>query len=73
VEWAKEREVGALAVGDVRDVADGKWLKKEQQQKIGLWSHGRQRQYITYKAQAAGIQVEFVDEHYTSNQSFVQS
>lgn len=66
VEWAKEREVGTLAVGDVRDVADGKRLKKEQQQKIGLWSHGRQRQYLTYKAKAAGIRVELVDEHSTS-------
>jgi putative transposase len=66
VQWAAARDVGTLAVGDVRDVADGKRLKKEQQQKIGLWSHGRQRQYITYKAAAVGIRVMLVDEHHTS-------
>jgi putative transposase len=66
VDWAKERAVGTLAVGDVRNVADGKRLKREQQRKISLWSHGRQRHYITYKAQAAGICVVLVDEHHTS-------
>jgi hypothetical protein len=46
----------------VRDVADGKRLTTKSQQKIGLWSHGRQRQYITYKAEAAGIAVTMVEE-----------
>lgn len=66
VTWAKERQVSTLVIGDVRDVADGKRLNTKSQQKIGLWSHGRQRQYITYKAQAAGIAVGFVEEAYTS-------
>src|SRR5579885_3499410 len=55
VTWAKERGVSTLVIGDVRDVADGKRLNVKAQQKIGLWSHGRQRAYITYKAEAAGI------------------
>ena len=50
VNWAKERQVSMLVIGDVRDVADGKRLNTKSQQKIGLWSHGRQRSYITYKA-----------------------
>jgi putative transposase len=66
VTWAKERQVSTLAIGDVRDVADGKRLNTKSQQKIGLWSHGRQRQYITYKAAAAGIAVTLVEEAYTS-------
>ena len=66
VDVAKERAVGTIALGDVRDVADGKRLHAKSQQKVGLWSHGRQRQYITYKAEAAGIQVELVDEAYSS-------
>ena len=66
VDWAKERQAGTLAVGDVRDVADGKRLSAKSQQKIGLWSHGTIRQYVTYKAQAEGIGVELVDEHGTS-------
>ncbi len=66
VTWATERRVGTLVIGDVRDVADGKRLNTKSQQKIGLWSHGRQRHSITYKAAAAGITVGFVEEAYTS-------
>src|SRR5215469_9140316 len=66
VDWATERQVHTLVIGDVRDVADGKRLHRKAQQKIGVWSHGRQRQYITYKAEAAGITVMLVDEAYTS-------
>jgi putative transposase len=50
----------------VRDVADGKRLGAKSQQKIGLWSHVKTRAYIPYKAQAAGIAVELVEEHHTS-------
>jgi putative transposase len=66
VNWAKERQVSTLVIGDVREVADGKRLNAKSQQKIGLWSHGRQRQYITYKAEAAGMSVVLIDEAYTS-------
>jgi putative transposase len=66
IRWAKERGVGTLVIGDVRDVADGKHLAAKSQQKVGLWSHGRQRQYITYKAEAAGISITLCDEAYTS-------
>jgi putative transposase len=66
VSWAKERQVSTLVIGDVRDVADGKRLNTKSQQKIGLWSHGRQRSYITYKAAVAGIAVSLVEEAYTT-------
>jgi putative transposase len=67
VDWAVEREVGTLPIGDVQDVADGKRMHAKSQQKIGLWAHGRMRRYITYKAQAAGIEVpDLVDETYSS-------
>lgn len=66
VDWAAARGIGTLALGDVRDVADGKRLHAQSQQKVGLWSHGRQRWYITYKAAAAGIQVALVNEAYSS-------
>src|SRR5262249_39712545 len=39
---------------------------RKSQQQIGVWSHGRQRQYLTSKAEAAGITVVLVDEAYTS-------
>jgi putative transposase len=66
VTWATGRAVGTLVIGDVRDVADGKRMHTKSQQKMGLWSHGRQRRYITYKAEAAGITVGLVEEAYTS-------
>jgi putative transposase len=66
VDYAVERKAGTIAIGDVRDVANGKRLHAKSQQKIGLWSHGNVLQYITYKAQAAGITVELIDEHATS-------
>jgi putative transposase len=66
VDYAVERKAGTIAIGDVRDIADGKRLPTKTQQKIGLWSHGKTREYITYKAQAEGISVELVDEHHTS-------
>jgi putative transposase len=66
VSFAMERQAGTLAVGDVRDVADGKRLSAKSQQKIGTWAHGRMRQYITYKAQAEGMTVVLANEHYSS-------
>ena len=66
VQWAAAHEVGTLAIGDVRDVANGKRLNRKSQQKIGLWNHGQMRQYLTYKAQAKGITVVLVDEHHTT-------
>src|SRR5215469_3266435 len=61
VEWAKERKAGTIAMGDVRDGAAGTRLGAKSQQKLGLWSHGNLRRYITYKAQAEGMSVEPVE------------
>jgi putative transposase len=66
VDFAVERKAGTIAVGDVRDVADGKRLAAKSQQKISTWAHGRMRQYITYKAEAEGMRIVLVDEHYSS-------
>jgi putative transposase len=67
VDHAVQRQVGTLALGDVRDIADGKRLNTQSQQKLSAWPHGKLRQFITYKAQAAGIQTDdTVDEAYTS-------
>jgi putative transposase len=66
VAWAAEHQASSIAVGDVRDVADGKRLKSTSQQKISLWSHGRQRRYIRYMTEALGMVVELIDEHRTT-------
>lgn len=67
IEWAQANDIGLLAIGDVRDIADGKRLNKISQQKIANWSHGTMRQYIGYKAAEVGITVvDDVPEKYTS-------
>lgn len=67
VDWSVIHHVGTLAIGNVRDVADGKRLNRKSQQKVSNWSHGKIRQYIKYKAEAQGIIVnDEIDESYTS-------
>jgi putative transposase len=66
VDYAVERGVGTLVIGDVRDAADGVDYSKKSNQKISNWSHGKVRNYIEYKAAAAGIQTVFANEAYTS-------
>ena len=66
VEVAVERNAGVIALGDVRDAADNVALGKRANQKISGWNHGKVRQYVEYKAEAEGIKVELVDEHYSS-------
>ena len=66
VDSAVEQQVGTLALGDVRDIANGKRLNPKSQQKVSNWSHGKVRAYLTYKAEAAGITVELVDEAHTT-------
>jgi len=66
VDWAIKKSVGKLAVGDVRDIADGVDLGKQTNQKISSWAHGRLRSYLEYKAAAVGIAVALISEAYTS-------
>ena len=67
VDWSVIHQVGTLAIGNVRDVANGKRLNRKSQQKVSNWSHGKIRRYIAYKAEAQGILVnDAIDESYTS-------
>ena len=67
ISWAQQNDIGLLAIGDVRDIADGKRLNKKSQQKMSNWSHGTMRKYIGYKAAEVGIAVvDDVPEKYTS-------
>ena len=63
---AVERKVERIVIGDVRDIADGINHGKQHNQQSSQWNHGQIRQYITFKAEAEGIAVELVDEHYTT-------
>jgi putative transposase len=71
IDWCQEKQIGVLAIGDVRTVADQtkakKRLARPERQKISNWTHGTMRRYLGYKAAAAGISVQDrVPEHHTS-------
>jgi putative transposase len=66
VDVAVERKAATIAIGDVRDIADGGDKGKVQNGRIGRWNHGKVRQYVEYKAAAEGIAVTLVDEKYTT-------
>jgi putative transposase len=66
VDVALEQQAGTIAIGDVRNVAHGVNHGKQHNQQASQWNHGQVRQYITYKAEAEGIAVELIDEHYTT-------
>jgi len=64
--YAVERDCREIALGDVRNVADGVKTGSVSNQKISNWSHGKLRNMIEYKAEAEGISVVLVKEHYTT-------
>jgi putative transposase len=66
VKTAVEMKAGTIAIGDVRNVANKGKLGKKSNQKVSHWSHGKMRQYLTYKAEAEGIKTVLVSERYTS-------
>jgi putative transposase len=66
VDFAVAQEVSHLAIGDVRDIADGVDKGAGTNQKISQWPHGQFIQYVTYKARRQGIAVSQVDEAYSS-------
>jgi putative transposase len=62
VEVAVERQAATIAIGGVRDVADGVDKGKQTNQKISGWNHGQVRRMVEYKAEAHGISVILIDE-----------
>lgn len=66
VEFCQANDVQVIAVGDVRDVQDGVDLGTHANQKVSQWPHGQFVQYVTYKAQEYGMQVEQIPEDYST-------
>lgn len=66
VNVAVELQADTIAIGDIRDLADGIDIGKQNNQKISGWSHGQVRKFTEYKAEAEGIKLVLVDEKYTS-------
>jgi putative transposase len=66
VDFAVAHDVSDLAIGDVRDIADGVDKGARVNQKISQWPHGQFVRYIIYKARRQGIAVSQIDEAYSS-------
>jgi len=66
VNTAIAQKAGTIAIGDVRDIADGVDKGAKHNQKMSQWNHGKIRQFVTYKAEAEGIKVKLEDEKYTT-------
>jgi len=66
IDVAVGQQANRIVIGDVRDIADGVKLGKQHNQQSSQWNHGQIRRYITYKAEAEGMSVELVEEHYTT-------
>jgi putative transposase len=66
VDVAIEHKANTIAMGDIRDSGDEVNLGKQTNQKISGWNHGQIQKLVEYKAEAEGIKLVMVDEHYTS-------
>ena len=66
IDVAVEQKAGTIAIGDVRDIADGVDCGKVQNGRMSRWNHGKIRGYVTYKAEAEGITVKLVNEAFTT-------
>ena len=66
VATAVERKAGTIAIGDIRDIADGVDCGTVQNGRMSRWNYGKISDYVEYKAAAEGIVAALVDEHHTS-------
>ena len=66
VNFCAAESVARIVVGDVRDIQDGVSLGKVTNQKISQWPHGQFFRYVAEKAARQGIQVEWIDESYST-------
>jgi putative transposase len=70
VEWCIEQQTKTIYVGDVSTVAKKTKKKKKasrtHRQKLSNWQSGKMLAYLSYKAEAYGMEVKVVSEAYTS-------
>ena len=66
VEFCRENDVMALAIGDVRDIQDKVDLGAKINQKISQWTHGQFVKYLSYKAREYRMSVGQIPEDYST-------
>jgi len=66
VKWVIERNAKVIVIGDVTGMRNRAKYNKVANQKLHGWLFRKIANLIKYKAEAAGIEVDFVSEEYTS-------
>lgn len=66
IEMLLERGVSTVVVGQLKGVRDSVDYGSRMDQRLHQWAHGRFADYVEYKAEEAGMDVEYVSEEYTS-------
>lgn len=66
VDFCQEHKVAKLAIGDVRDIADGVAKGKKCNQKLSQWAHGQFYTYLNQKSRVYGINNDYLNEAYSS-------
>jgi len=66
VNFAAENGVRCIRMEDLTGIRDKVPSKKEAGRNLHSWAHGQLQRFIAYKAEMAGIAVEYVMPYYTS-------
>lgn len=65
-DFARARGVRRLAIGDVRDIADGTDKGRKTNQKLSQWARGQFERYVQYKVRGFGGTSAHVPEDYST-------
>jgi len=66
IEMLLERGVSTVVIGELKGVRDDMDYGPRMNQRLHQWAHGRFADYVEYKAEEAGMDVEYISEEYTS-------
>ena len=60
-----------IILEDLKSIRQNSRLRKKQRKQLHKWNFYRFQQFLTYKAEAKGIRIEYVDSRYTSQKCSV--
>ncbi len=66
IDMLLERGVSTVVIGELKGIRDHIDYGQYMNQRLHQWAHGKFKDYIEYKAKQNGIDVEYIDESYTS-------
>jgi len=66
IDMCLERDVSTVVIGELKGLRENVDYGQRMNQRLHQWAHGRFANYVEYKAEENGIEVEYVNEMYTS-------